>query len=91
MGGVFPVPHHPKDIDMRTVVIERSGANQSISLPADMSYHGVSELEIIHEGDTLTLRPVKPGRESFGTVAGADERFLRDRPDVIHEAGRFDL
>ena len=45
---------------MRTVSIFKNGKTQAIRLPTDMSYEGVGELEISRNGDTITLRPVRP-------------------------------
>ena len=45
---------------MRTVSIFKNGKNQAIRLPTDMAYEGVGELEITRNGDTITLRPVRP-------------------------------
>jgi antitoxin VapB len=45
---------------MRTVSIFMNSRNQAIRIPRDMEYQGVSELEIIRDGETLILRPVRP-------------------------------
>ena len=45
---------------MRTVSIFTNGKNQAVRLPKDMEYQGITELEIIKEGDTLILRPTRP-------------------------------
>lgn len=50
---------------MRTVSVFRNGNNRAIRLPRDLDFDGVNELEIIREGDTLILRPVKPSWSSF--------------------------
>lgn len=75
---------------MRTVSIFRNGRNQAIRLPRDMEFEGISTLEITREGDTLVLRPVRPDWLSFADEPGsAGEDFLRERPDVIEDEGRF--
>lgn len=33
--------------------------------PRDMDFEGVSELEIVREGDSIILRPVRPTLGSF--------------------------
>lgn len=73
---------------MRTVSIFKNSRNQAIRIPRDMEFHGVSELEIIRDGDTLILRPARPSWGSLRDVPGADADFLVERDDVIDE-GRF--
>lgn len=76
---------------MRTVSIFKNGKNQAVRLPTDMAYEGVGELEISREGDTITLRPVRPTWQSFEQLPKADPDFLQDRADVISDEGRFDF
>lgn len=76
---------------MRTVSIFKNGKNQAIRFPNDMAYEGVGELEITRNGDTITLRPVRPSWTSFAELPKADEDFLQERPDVIGDEGRFNL
>lgn len=45
---------------MRTVSIFKNGTNRAILLPRDLDFEGVSELEIVREGDSIILRPVRP-------------------------------
>ena len=45
---------------MRTVSIFKNGKNQAVRLPKDMEFQGVNDLEIIKNGDTITLRPARP-------------------------------
>lgn len=74
---------------MRTVSIFKNGANQAVRLPKDMEFQGVKELEIIKEGDSVILRPVRPSWQSlFSDDEPADKDFLRERPPVFEE-GRF--
>lgn len=74
---------------MRTVSIFKNGTNQAVRLPKDMEYDGVSDLEIIKEGDTITLRPSKPSWVSLAEAEKADSDFLTNREDVIEDQGRF--
>ncbi|WP_165470914.1 type II toxin-antitoxin system VapB family antitoxin, partial [Klebsiella pneumoniae] len=60
---------------MRTVSVFRNGNNRAIRLPRDLDFDGVNELEIIREGDTLILRPVKPSWSSFRQEEKADADF----------------
>ncbi|MCL4148582.1 UNVERIFIED_CONTAM: hypothetical protein GTU68_007658 [Idotea baltica] len=75
---------------MRTVSIFTNGKNQAIRIPKDMEFSDIGELEIIREGDTLILRPVRPDWLSFAELEKADEDFLLERPDVVVDEGRFE-
>ncbi|MDU4092250.1 MAG: type II toxin-antitoxin system VapB family antitoxin [Pantoea sp.] len=76
---------------MRTVSIFKNGNNRAIRLPRDLDFEGVSELEILREGDSIILRPVRPSWGSFTTLEKADADFMAEREDVINDEGRFDL
>ena len=76
---------------MRTVSIFKNGNNRAIRLPRDLDFDGVSELEIVREGDSIILRPVRPTWSSFASLEKADAGFLVEREDVISEEGRFEL
>lgn len=74
---------------MRTVSIFKNGNNQAVRLPKDMEFEGVSDLEIIKEGDTIILRPTKPSWLSLAETQKADESFLSEREYVVEDQGRF--
>lgn len=76
---------------MRTVSIFKNGKNQAIRLPNDMAYEGVGELEITRNGDTITLRPVRPSWLSLAELPKADADFLEQRQSVVSDEGRFKL
>jgi antitoxin VapB len=76
---------------MRTVAIFKNGKNQAVRLPKDMEFQGVNDLEIIKNGDTITLRPVRPDWLSLAECQKVDADFLQERPDVISDEGRFTL
>lgn len=76
---------------MRTVSIFSNGKNQAVRLPRDMEYKKVRELEIIKNGDVITLRPIRPGWLSFADIEKADSDFLTERKDMIPDEGRFDF
>ncbi|MAZ05750.1 type II toxin-antitoxin system VapB family antitoxin [Marinobacter sp. SS8-8] len=76
---------------MRTVSIFKNGKNQAIRLPADMAYEGVGELEILREGDVITLRPVRPSWASLLEMPKATPEFLQERPVITGDEGRFNL
>ncbi|EBT0480717.1 AbrB/MazE/SpoVT family DNA-binding domain-containing protein [Salmonella enterica subsp. enterica serovar Enteritidis] len=70
---------------MRKVSVFTNGNNRAIRIPRDMDFEGVSELLISREGDTITLRPVRPTWGSLEDVEKADPDFLVDRNPVIED------
>ena len=70
---------------MRKVSVFTNGNNRAIRIPRDMDFEGVCELVISREGDTITLRPVRPSWESLKDVEKADPDFLVDRDPVIED------
>lgn len=44
---------------MRTVSIFKNGNNRAIRLPRDLDFDGVSELEIVREGDMVAPATLK--------------------------------
>jgi len=80
-----------KGVSMRTVSIFRNGKNQAVRLPKDMEFEGVTELEIIREGDAVILRPARPDWLSFAELPAEDADFLEKRPVVVDDEGRFTL
>ena len=76
---------------MRTVSIFKNGNNRAIRLPKDMDFPGVNELEIVQDGNSVILRPVRPDWTSLADCDKADSDFLEDREDVIGDEGRFNL
>ena len=47
---------------MRTVSIFKNGNNRAIRLPRDLDFDGVSELEIVREGDLSLIHISEPTR-----------------------------
>jgi len=74
---------------MRTVSIFKNGNNRAIRLPRDLDFEGVRE--IVREGDSIILRPVRPTWGSFAQLEKADADFMAEREDVVSDEGRFDL
>lgn len=56
-----------------------------------MEFEGVSELEIVKDGNSLILRPARPSWISLADYETADEDFLQNREDIIEEDGRIIL
>ncbi|EFA6335693.1 type II toxin-antitoxin system VapB family antitoxin [Escherichia coli] len=75
---------------MRTVSIFKNGNNRAIRLPRDLDFDGVSELEIVREGDSIILRPVRPTWGSFAQLDRTDPDFMAEREDVVSDEGRFE-
>lgn len=76
---------------MRTVSIFKNGKNQAVRLPKDMEFQGVNDLEIIKNGDTITLRPARPGWLSLAECQKVEADFLQERTDVVSDEERFAL
>ncbi|AWK13696.1 type II toxin-antitoxin system VapB family antitoxin [Candidatus Fukatsuia symbiotica] len=74
---------------MRTVSIFNNGKNRAIRLPKDMDFDNITELEIIKDGDSLILRPIRPTWISLiEQEKVVDDDFLSERENIIDE-GRF--
>ncbi|MFU0923652.1 type II toxin-antitoxin system VapB family antitoxin [Kluyvera sichuanensis] len=76
---------------MRTVSIFKNGNNRAIRLPRDLDFDGVSELEIVREGDSIILRPVRPTWSSFAQLEKADADFMAEREEIVCDEGRVEL
>lgn len=57
---MFHISLQTRESVMRTVSIFKNGNNRTIRLPRDLDFEGVSELEIVREGDSIILRHVRP-------------------------------
>ncbi len=53
-------------------------------------FDGVSELEMVREGDSIILRPVRPTWGSFAQLDRAAPDFMAEREDVVSDEGRFE-
>ena len=87
----FSESQKKKVIFMRTVSIFKNGENQAVRLPKDMEFEGVSELEIVKDGNSLILRPARLSWISLADYETADDDFLQNREDIIEEVGRITL
>ena len=74
---------------MRTVSIFRNNRNQAVRIPRDLEFQGVSELEIIPQGNGLLLRPCRPSWTSLTDIPATEHDFLADRPDIIEDTPLF--
>jgi antitoxin VapB len=75
---------------MRTASLFKNGNNQAVRLPKEFEFEGVTEVQILKDGDSIILKPARKSWDSFSHVEAADSGFLSDRPDMIEE-GRFEL
>ena len=75
---------------MRTASLFKNGKNQAVRLPKEFEFDGVTEVEIIKEGESIILTPKRKSWSSFAEVDKADSDFLLERADVI-EDGRVKL
>lgn len=73
---------------MRTVSIFKNGNNRAIRLPRDLDFEGVSELEIVREGNCIILRPVRQSWDTFALMGKADPDFLVERETVFSDQSR---
>ena len=71
--------------EMRTVSVFKNGNNRAIRLPRDMDFEGVNELEIVKEGNSIILRPVRPSWRTFTQLEKAEPDFLADRENIISD------
>lgn len=70
---------------MRTASLFKNNKSQAVRLPKEFEFEGISEVEIIKDGDSLILRPVRKSWTSFAEVEKADDDFLAERPSVVKE------
>ncbi|RXY18894.1 AbrB/MazE/SpoVT family DNA-binding domain-containing protein [Klebsiella pneumoniae] len=75
---------------MRTVSIFKNGNTRAIRLPRDLYFVGVSEMEIVREGDSIILSPVRRTCGSYAPLDRADPDFMAEREAVVSDEGRFD-
>jgi len=75
---------------MRTASLFINGKNQAVRLPKDLEFKGVTEVEIVRDGESIILTPKRKTWSSFSEVDKADNDFLVDRVDIL-EDGRVKL
>ncbi|MDR3362954.1 MAG: type II toxin-antitoxin system VapB family antitoxin [Desulfovibrio sp.] len=71
---------------MRTVAIFTNKRNQAVRIPREFEFKGISELEIVKEGNALILRPVRPSWRSLLDELKAGPDYMRERKDIIDES-----
>ncbi len=79
-----------KEGPVRTASIFKNGNNQAIRLPKEFEFSGVTEVDIIRDGESLIITPRRKSWTSYSEIEKADEDFLIERPDVLDE-GRVQL
>ena len=70
---------------MRTASLFKNGKNQAVRLPKDFEFEGVTEVEIIKEGESIILTPKRKSWASFSDIEKADSDFLLERIDIIED------
>lgn len=76
---------------MKRITLVNSDGTQTITLPAELAYQDVHELQVIRVGDVMTLMPVRPSWDSFWNLPSADSDFLEDREQPVNCDRRTDL
>jgi antitoxin VapB len=75
---------------MRTASLFKNGNNQAVRLPKEFEFEGVTEVEIVRDGESIILTPKRKSWSSFSEVKKADNDFLVERPGLLDE-GRVRL
>ena len=75
---------------MRTASLFKNGKNQAVRLPKEFEFEGVTEVEIVRDGESIILTPRRKTWSSFVDVKKADDDFLAERQDVLEE-GRVEF
>lgn len=70
---------------MRTVAIFINGKNQTVRLPKEFEFEGVTEVEIHKERESIVITPKRKSWTSFAEDDRVDADFLAERPDVLEE------
>lgn len=70
---------------MRTASLFINGKNQAVRLPKEFEFDGVTEVEIVKEGESIILTPKRKSWASLVSSEAADDDFLNERPDLLGE------
>jgi len=73
-----------KTIEATVARLFKNGQSQAVRIPKAMEFEGVDEVEVVQDGDTVVLRPVRKSWPSFADEAAKlgplDDDFMRERP-----------
>ena len=72
---------------MRTASLFTNGKNQAVRLPKEYEFKGVTEVEIIQDGDSLILRPKRQSWTSFADAPKTADNYLSDREGLMAQDG----
>ncbi|NQZ08567.1 MAG: AbrB/MazE/SpoVT family DNA-binding domain-containing protein [Algicola sp.] len=72
---------------MRTASLFTNGKNQAVRLPKEYEFKGVTEVEIIQDGDSLILRPKRQSWTSFADAAKTCDNYLSEREGLMAKDG----
>jgi antitoxin VapB len=75
---------------MATASLFTNGKSQAVRIPKDLEFEGINEVEIVRDGDSIVLTPIRKSWESFSEVSKADSDFMAESFDII-EDGRVAL
>lgn len=75
---------------MATASLFTNGKNQAVRIPKELEFHGINEVEITRDGDSIVLTPKRKSWASFAGVEKTDNDFMVERADVV-EGGRVKL
>lgn len=70
---------------MATASLFTNGRSQAVRIPKELEFEGISEVEIVRDGDSIVLTPKRKSWSSFSAVEKAEDDFMTDRPDVLEE------
>jgi antitoxin VapB len=70
---------------MRTAALFKNGKNQAVRLPREFEFEGVTEVEIVKEGESIILTPKRKSWISFSKTERTDPDLLVDRPDALDD------
>lgn len=68
---------------MRTASLFINGKNQAVRLPKEFEFDGVTEVEIVKEGESIILTPKRKSWVSLVGNEQADDDFLKERSDLF--------
>tara|TARA_R110000772_G_scaffold16640_5_gene47113 strand:- start:560 stop:778 length:219 start_codon:yes stop_codon:yes gene_type:complete len=66
-----------------TAKIFTNGRNQAVRIPKELEFKGVDAVNIVKQGNSLILSPVRSTWSSYQEQETADEDFMRVRPRLI--------
>jgi antitoxin VapB len=72
-------------LQMAIASLFTNGRSQAVRIPKELEFEGISEVDIVRDGDSIILTPKRKSWSSFSTVEKAEDDFMTNRPDVLEE------